>query len=54
MLRPWAAGGDDAVVFVQVAPRRFAARRVGLGERSGDRVEVRRGLREGDEVAAEG
>lgn len=46
--------GDDDVVFVQVAPRRFAARRVELGERSGDRVEVRRGLREGDEVATEG
>lgn len=46
--------GDDDVVFVQVAPRRFAVRRVELGERSGERVEVRRGLREGDEVATEG
>lgn len=46
--------GDDDVVFVQVAPRRFALRRVELGERSGDRVEVRRGLRDGDEVATEG
>lgn len=46
--------GDDDVVFVLVAPRRFAVRRVELGERSGDRVEVRRGLREGDTVATEG
>lgn len=46
--------GDDDVVFVEVAPRRFAVRRVELGERSGDRVEVRRGLREGDVVATEG
>lgn len=46
--------GDDDVVFVQVAPRRFRVRRVELGERSGDRVEVRRGLREGEEVATEG
>ncbi len=46
--------GDDDVIFVLVAPRRFAVRRVELGERSGDRVEVRRGLREGDEVATEG
>lgn len=46
--------GDDDVVFVEVAPRRFAVRRVELGERSGDRVEIRRGLREGDTVAAEG
>ncbi len=46
--------GDDDVVFVLVAPRRFAVRRVELGERSGDRVEIRRGLREGDLVATEG
>ncbi len=46
--------GDDDYVFVRVAPRKFQARAVALGERSAGFVVVRRGLREGDEVVTEG
>lgn len=46
--------GDTQHVFVVAAERRFAPRMVKLGARFGDRVEVRDGLREGEEVVASG
>lgn len=46
--------GDDDYVFVRIEPRKFQARAVALGDRSGGLVEVRRGLREGDDVVTEG
>lgn len=46
--------GDDDVVFVRTAERTFVARNVLAGERAGGYVEIRRGLRAGEEVATEG
>lgn len=46
--------GDDDYVFVRLEARKFEARAVALGDRSGGLVEVRRGLREGDNVVTEG
>ncbi|HKU38123.1 MAG TPA: efflux RND transporter periplasmic adaptor subunit [Polyangiales bacterium] len=46
--------GDVQHVFVVTGERRFTPRTVKLGARFGDRVEVRDGLREGEEVVASG
>jgi Cu(I)/Ag(I) efflux system membrane fusion protein len=42
--------GTRRIVLVQTAPGRFEPREVDTGERSGDWVELRRGVREGEQV----
>ncbi len=44
--------GEERVVFVRTAPRRFERRAVVVGRRAGDLVEILDGLRPGEEVAA--
>ncbi len=54
---PWAAVqqvGQHPVVFVRQAPGVFTLRRVHVGERAGDLVEVINGLRAGEEVVGDG
>lgn len=46
--------GQRQVALVEVAPGRFAPRPISIGQRSGDRVEVLDGLREGERVVVEG
>jgi membrane fusion protein, copper/silver efflux system len=46
--------GDAQHVFVVAAERRYTPRLVKLGARFGDRVEVREGLQDGEEVVASG
>ena len=46
--------GQRQVVLVEVADGRFAPRPITAGRRSGDRVEVLDGLREGERVVVEG
>jgi Cu(I)/Ag(I) efflux system membrane fusion protein len=46
--------GDRRYVFIETAPGHFHPRVVTTGERSGDRVEVLNGLREGERVASAG
>lgn len=45
---------DVALIFVQRAPGEYVARRVTLGTRAGDEIEVLRGLAAGDEVVTTG
>lgn len=46
--------GQRQIALVEVAPGRFAPRPISIGQRSGDRVEVLDGLREGERVVVEG
>ncbi len=46
--------GQRQVALVEVAPGRFAPRPISIGQRSGERVEVLEGLREGERVVVEG
>lgn len=46
--------GDQSIAFVSVGGNRFERRRVELGRRTGDFVEVLSGLEVGDEVVVEG
>ncbi len=45
---------DKPVVFVEVAPRTFEARPVELGHHARDKIEIAKGLAEGDRVATAG
>lgn len=45
---------DTSLVFVRLKPAEFQVRRVELGPREGDLVEVTRGVRPGEEVVAQG
>jgi membrane fusion protein, heavy metal efflux system len=46
--------GNRSVVFVVRGPRRFELREVTIGASSSDDVEIKTGLKEGDEVVTEG
>lgn len=46
--------GSRTMAFVVLGPRRFESREVRIGESSNDYVEVKAGLKEGDEVVTEG
>ncbi len=46
--------GQQQFVWVETAPGAFSLRQVQTGTRSGDRVEILSGLREGESVVAEG
>jgi Cu(I)/Ag(I) efflux system membrane fusion protein len=46
--------GRRRFAFVEIEPGRFRPREVQIGERSGERVEVRSGLVAGERVVASG
>jgi len=46
--------GNRTTVFVVQGPRRFETREVKVGESSNDYVEVKAGLKDGDEVVTQG
>ncbi len=46
--------GSRTMVFVAQGPRRFESREVKIGEVSNDHVEVKTGVKEGDEVVTQG
>lgn len=46
--------GERQIALIEVAAGRFAPRPISIGQRSGDRVEVLDGLREGERVVVEG
>lgn len=46
--------GSRTMVFVTQGPRRFESREVKIGETSKDHVEVKGGVKEGDEVVTQG
>jgi len=46
--------GSRTIVFLSRGPRRFESREVKIGESSTDYIEVKTGLKEGDEVVTQG
>lgn len=46
--------GSRTIVFLAREPRRFESREVKIGESSNDYIEVKAGLKEGDEVVTHG
>ncbi len=46
--------GSRTIVFLARGPRRFESREVKIGESSTDYIEVKAGLKEGDEVVTQG
>jgi membrane fusion protein, heavy metal efflux system len=45
---------NEPFVYVEVQPRKFARRAVTVGAQQSDKVEIRSGLKEGEEVVSEG
>lgn len=45
---------NEPFVYVEVEPRQFARRRVGVGAQQNGNVEIRSGLKEGEQVVSEG
>jgi membrane fusion protein, heavy metal efflux system len=46
--------GSERYVFVHEGDGRFAVRRISVGSASGPKIEIREGLKEGDEVVTKG
>jgi cobalt-zinc-cadmium efflux system membrane fusion protein len=45
---------NEPFVYVEVEPRQFARRRVAVGAEQNGKVEIRSGLKEGEQVVSEG